>query len=192
MASKNTLEQAVKKTIINQGIVPFDQQTPEQQRELIARINSLLDIRIMRSKIMDSWSFVEGSIPVDPKESHLKILKQRLTRMKKMFRNDIIPFIKEGERTLNLCLTASGNGTDEIDNASHFAAEFLKDLHMAPVDKLELIMNVTKEIMEGTFNAVSDEENTNEIMAFGQYCMDQARKGRVKVTPLDFQKFKSK
>lgn len=189
---KNTLEEAVKRTIINQGIVPYEQQTPEQRRELVGRINSLLDIRILRSKILDNWAFIEGSIPQNPKTTELKILRQRLNKTKKMFRTDMVPFAKEAERVFNLCLTASGHGTDELDNAAHFASEFLKNVHTVSVQKLELISNVTQAIVDGSFSAVSDQDHDQEMMWFGQYCIELASKGRKNVTQKDLEKFKNR
>ena len=190
---KNTLEEAVKKTIIHEGIVPYEQQTPEQRRELVGRINSLLDIRILRSKILDNWAFIEGSIPQNPQTKELKILRQRLNKIKKIFRADMVPFAKEAERVFNLCLTASGHGTDQLDNAAHFASEFLKNVHKVSVDKLETISWITQDIVDGKFEgAITQGIHENEMMLFGQYCLDMFKKGRRNVTQKDLEKFKNR
>lgn len=189
---KNTLEEAVKRTIINQGIVPYEQQTPEQRRELIGRINSLLDIRILRAKIIDNWPFIEASIPQNPQTKELKILRQRLNKIKKMFRADMVPFAKESERVFNLCLTASGQGTDELDNAAHFASEFLNNIHTISVEKLEIIKEMTQAVINGEVIAQTDQDHDQEMMWFGQYCLDMFKKGRRNVTLKDLEKFKNR
>lgn len=183
-----SLERAVQRTIINQGIVPYEQQTPEQKRELIGRVSSLLDIRVLRAKILDNWAYIEGSIPLNPKNHELKILRQRLNRIKKMFREDMVPFAKESERVLNLCLTASGHGTDELDLAAHFASEFLNNVHTVSVDKLELLKEVSQAIVDETFTAMSEGQSDKEMLDFANYCISLS--GRKKITANDLKKFR--
>lgn len=187
-----SLETAVRRTIINQGIVPYDQQTESQRRELIGRISSLLDIRILRAKILDNWIFIEASIPLNPKTHELKILRQRLNKIKKMFRNDMIPFVKETERVFNLLLTASTDGTDELDLAGHFASEFIHHIHTVPVDKLEVLSNVAQSVASGEFQALTENDHEKEMILFGQYCMGLSQSGRKNITKKDLQKFKNK
>lgn len=63
----------------------------------------------------------------------------------------MVPFVKETERVFNLCLSASGTGTDELDIAAHFASEMLNNIHCISVDKIELLAEITQLVVDEKF-----------------------------------------
>ena len=183
-----SIHTSTKKAIIQEGIVPYEKQTPEQRQQLIGRVASMILLEMIGEILRENFKYIAGSVPEKPVDKELKILRSKLNQMKKDIPDMISKFKGFSALYKSLC-TANSQSYDQFEVAGFYAADIINNVHKISLDKFELLNNITDAVAKGEINSMSDEDHDSEMIQFAQYCMNL--KNRKLVTKKDLEKFKN-
>lgn len=165
---------SAKQAILQQGIVPYEQQTPEQRREFKGRISSMILIELLGEMLRENYKYVSGSVPLNPTSKELKILRSKLNQMKKDMA-EIVSKAKGFASLYKTLLIKKEESYDQFEAAGFYAADIIKNVHAIPMEKFELLNSITDAIAKGDINSISDEDHDAEMLKFANYCMKLTR-----------------
>lgn len=165
-----------------QAAVEFDNQTPEQRTSFLKRISFLNAVKINRNILQDCFGHVLSAEP-NKKDPSYKIFKDML----KWYKDSMESTKMLDVRVSNL-LKASNTGQELVDQYAWYNAEILKLLFNLDSVKQELALDVIKAIGCETFNAQSDSEYEDNMIAFANYALQF---GKFEIRKEDFENFKN-
>lgn len=142
--SQSKLNTAAYAAIENEGIVAYEQQTPEQRRQFLGRIKMLLFSRILSESLRENYKFVLGCVPDNPSSKELKILSAKMKQTQKSIA-EIIPLAKTVEQNMTAILAASESASERIDEFSWNSYQLL-----------DLLMCVQNESMPEAIKKITD------------------------------------
>lgn len=142
--SQSKLNTAAYAAIENEGIVAYEQQTPEQRRQFLGRIKMLLFSRILSESLRENYKFVLGCVPDNPNSKELKILSAKMKQAQKSIA-EIIPLAKTVEQNMTAILAASESASERIDEFSWNSYQLL-----------DLLMCVQNESMPEAIKKITD------------------------------------
>lgn len=165
----------------------YENQSTEQRQAFIKRISYLNAVKINRAILVDAYGHVLSAQPEDKRDPMYRIFKDVLK-----YHKESIESTKMLDVRVSNLLKTSNNGQELVDMYAWYNAEILQTMFSLDLPKQELALDVVRAIGCETFNAQSDDDYENNMINFGNYCMQLAQSGRKKVTKNDFNKFKNK
>lgn len=168
-----------------QGVVPFEQQTPDQREEFIGRIKVLNAANINLGLIQDNWGYISAAIPdkkINPK------LHSQYKRMVGVLKDYMASAKMFNALIMNL-LVVNDDAKERVETYSWYNQSIIDNLLRIPVERQELALKMMESLATEEIKAESDEDYEKKMVAFGQYSLSLSQSGRKTVTKNDLNKF---
>lgn len=173
-----------------QGVVPFNEQSAEQRTEFVGRVKCLNVTNINLQLLLDNWSYVAAAIP--DKKTNPKLYSQ-FKQIQDSLKETLASTKMLNTRLLNLLASGSSDARDTIESYSWYNKEIISFLLKIPQDRISVAIEFLNQLSSSQgVKAETDEEYADNIVDFGNYCLELAAKGRKKITKNDFSKFYGK
>lgn len=173
--------------IKQQGVVPYNEQSPEQREEFVGRVKCLNAVNINLGLIQDNWAYIAAAIPdksVDRK------LHQQYKQIVSSLEDTLTSSKMLNARLMNL-LVVNQDAKDRVETFSWYNKEIISKLLRIPNERVELALKIIDGIASNEeIQAESPDEYSSKMVDFGNYCMNLS--GRKKATKKDLEKFLSK
>lgn len=172
-----------------QGVIPYEKQTPEQREEFVGRVKILNVVNINMHLLLDNWRHIQSACP-DKKTSPntYKDFKNIVSDLK-----ESVHYNKRLAVRVNNFLCAGQKGKENVESYSWYNKEVISKLLRIPEDRIALAINLIDNLAhDQTIQAETPEEYDEKMIAFGQYCLNLHKSGRKKITKNDLEKFKNK
>lgn len=183
--SFNQVKRNAVKNLENEGIVPYDEQTPEQREQFIGRVSALCWANVLVNIVKDNFVFIEGIVKI---RSQNPFIYDKLKQVSKSIET-AVPELNSINNGLMAILTKNEESKDQVEIMAAYAYLLQKEILSVPLEKFEIAINAVKSISSETFQAESTEDYENKMIAFGNHCMNM--KGRKTATKNDLKKFLS-
>lgn len=180
---------SAKRAIVQEGIVPYEQQTPEQRKQLIGRVSSMICIEAVGELLRENYKYIAGAVPENPKDKDLKIMRSKLNQFKKDLSEMTSKFKGFSSMYKNLC-TGNEQAYEQFELAGFYVADIIRNVHKISIEKFELLNSITDAVAKGEINCLTDDDHDAEMVKFANYCL--SLKGRKIITNNDLKKFKNK
>lgn len=171
----------------SQGVVSYEQQSPEQREEFIGRVKCLNAVNINLGLVQDNWNFIAAAIPdktVDRK------LHQQYKQIVSSLQDTLIASKMLNARLMNL-LVVNNDAKERVETFSWYNKEIISKLLKIPHDRIELALKVVDGLgSNDPIQAETPEEYAQNMVDFANYCMNL--QGRKKATKRDLEKFLNK
>lgn len=185
---KHNINKSAQVVIENEGIVPYNEQTPEQRKQLIGRIQSMVHIAAIGEQLRSNFPHVVGAIPENPTSKELRIIKTKLKAIQKEIPS-LISFANNVSSVYQTLCTNSEDAKEQFDIAGIYVHNIIHNTHNISIDNLAILSMFTESLIKGEVNALSDEDHDKQMLSFANYCIKLS--GRKNITKNDLKKFKN-
>lgn len=171
-----------------QGIVPFNQQSPEQREEFIGRVKILNAASINLGLIQDNWPYIASAIPDKKIDPRLHAQYKKLNETLKNYLADAKMF---NSIVMNM-LVVNDESKLKVETYAWYNKEIINHLLRIPSEKSDLALQMIHALAGDEIKAESNEDYESKMIAFGRHCMSLSKSGRKFVTKKDLQTFLNK
>lgn len=173
-----------------QGVVPFNEQSPEQREEFVGRVKCLNVTNINFQLLLDNWAFVSAAIP---DKKHSPKLYSQFKQIQESLKETLASTKMLNIRLMNLLASGNADSKETIESYSWYNKEIISLLLKLPQDRVDIAIEFINQLSsKNSIQAQSDDEYNQIMVDFGNYCLELASKGRKKITKNDFIKFNEK
>lgn len=185
------INKSAERIIENEGIVPYEKQTPEQRAQLLGRIKSLIHVGTIGEQLRSNFPYIVGSIPNNPSSKELKLLLSKLKAIKREIPT-LISFSNNMNSIYQSLCTQNQESRDQFDGAGIYLSNIIANTQNLSLQQIEILSEFTKSLMKNEVNALSDEDHDQQMIDFANHALTLYNQGRKKITKNDLKKFLNK
>lgn len=174
--------------IKEQGVVPYEEQSPEQRKEFVARVKCLNAVAINLFIIQDNWAHIAAAIPDKKRNPKVHTQFKQLT---KALQDMLVNAKMVNNRLLNI-FAVNSEAAEKIETYSWYNKEIISKLLRIPNERVDLALKIIDGLAsEETIQAESPEEYSKKMISFANYMIKQ-KGGTGRASKKDLEKFLNK